>query len=86
MINTKYRKSLRDIDTNQVDRTQENTIYITESGLYKLIIMSKMEIAEKFQEWLVEDALPKLSQYGKYEVDEKTKIKLKKLNHKLSYN
>ena len=85
MIDKKYRKSLRNIDTNQeVDRTKPDTIYITESGLYKLVIKSRMKIAEQFQEWLVEDALPKLRQYGKYEVDEKTKTKLKKLNHKIS--
>jgi prophage antirepressor-like protein len=85
MIDKKYKKSLRNIDTNQeVDRTQENTVYITESGLYKLLFKSRMKIAEQFQEWLVEDALPKLRQYGKYEVDKKTKAKLKKLNHKIS--
>ena len=85
MIDKKYKKHLRDIETNQeVDRTQENTIYITESGLYKLVIKSRKKIAEQFQEWLVEDALPNLRQYGKYNVDEKTKTKLKKLNHKIS--
>jgi prophage antirepressor-like protein len=39
-----------------------------------------MKLAEQFQEWLIEQALPKLRQYGKYEVDEKTKTKLKKCN------
>ena len=85
MIDKKYKKHLRDIVTNQeVDRTKPDTIYITESGLYKLVIKSKMKIAKQFQEWLVEDALPKLRQYGKYEVDVKTQAKIKKLNHKIS--
>jgi prophage antirepressor-like protein len=85
MIDKKYRKALKNIDTKQeIDRTHQDTVYITESGLYKLVIKSKMKVAEKFQEWLVEDALPKLRQYGKYEVDTKTQTKIKKLNHKIS--
>jgi prophage antirepressor-like protein len=85
IIDKKYRKSLKNINTNQeIDKQKPDTVYITESGLYKLVIKSKMKIAEKFQEWLVEDALPKLRQYGYYQVDEKTNTKIKKLNHKIS--
>ena len=85
MIDKKYKKSLKNIDTNQeINKQKPDTIYITESGLYKLLIRSKMKIAEKFQEWLVENVLPKLRQYGKYEVDIKTKTKIKNLNHKIS--
>ena len=84
MIDKKYRKALRDIETIQeIDRTQPNTIYITENGLYKLLIKSKMKMAEKFQEWLVEDVLPKLRQHGKYELDAKTQSKIKELNKKI---
>ena len=84
MIDKKYRKHLRDIVTTQeIDRTQSDTIYITESGLYKLVIRSKMKIAEKFQEWIVEDALPKLRKYGKYELDNKIKHKIDILNNKI---
>lgn len=30
-----------------------------------------MKVAEKFQEWIVDDELPKLRQYGKYTNDNK---------------
>ena len=84
MIDKKYRKALKNIDTTQeIDRRRPDTIYITESGLYKLLIRSRMKLAEKFQEWLVDDALPKLRQYGKYTIDTKTQTKIKKLNHKI---
>ena len=43
-----------------------------------------MKLAKKFQTWLIEDALPKLRIFGYYEVDDKTKNKIKKLNHKIS--
>ena len=85
MIEKKYRKSLKNIETNQnIDTQKPDTVYITESGLYKLVIKSRMKVAQTFQEWLIEKALPQLRQYGKYEVDEKTKKKLKQLNHKIS--
>ena len=83
-IDKKYKKSLRDIiTTEEIDRTQENTIYITESGIYKLLFKSKMKLAIQFQDWLIEDALPKLRKFGFYEVDNKTKNKIKNLNHKI---
>ena len=60
-IDKKYKKSLRDIiTTEEIDRTQENTIYITESGIYNLLFKSRMKIAKQFQDWLIEDVLPKL--------------------------
>ena len=84
-VDKKYRKHIKNIKTNQeIIKQKPDTVYITESGLYKLLIRSKMKIAEKFQEWLVENVLTKLRQYGKYEVDIKTKTKIKNLNHKIS--
>ncbi len=84
-VDKKYRKHIKNIKTNQeIIKQKPDTVYITESGLYKLLIRSRMKKAEQFQTWLIEQALPKLRQYGKYEVDEKTKAKLKKLNHKIS--
>jgi len=84
MIDKKYRKQLRDIITNQeVDRTQENSIYLNEPGLYKLLIKSKMKVADMFQTWLIDQALPKLRKYGHYEDDAKKHAKIKKLNNKI---
>jgi prophage antirepressor-like protein len=84
-VDKKYRKHIKNIKTNQeIIKQKPDTVYITESGLYKLLIRSRMKNAEKFQTWLIEQALPKLRQYGKYEVDIKTKTKIKNLNHKIS--
>lgn len=83
-VDKKYRKHIKNIITNQeLIKQKPDTVYITESGLYKLLIKSRMKNAEKFQTWLIEQALPKLRQYGKYEVDKKTQTKIKKLNHKI---
>ena len=42
-----------------------------------------MKKAKKFQEWIIEEILPKLRKYGKYENDKKVKYKLDKLNEKI---
>jgi prophage antirepressor-like protein len=42
--------------------------FISEPGLYSLIMHSKMKKAEKFQDWVYEDVLPTIRKTGKYEV------------------
>ena len=60
-----------------------DTIYINEFGLYNLLFKSKMKKAVEFQYWIVNDVLPKLRKFGKYEVNKKIKLKLKNLNNKI---
>ena len=83
-VDKKYKKHIKNIKTkDDIEKQKPDTVYITESGLYKLLIKSRMKKAEKFQDWLVEEALPKLRKFGKYEVDNKIKKKLKNLNEKM---
>ncbi|AAR28816.1 bro-c [Leucania separata nucleopolyhedrovirus] len=50
---------------------QPNTVFITEAGVYALIVRSKLPAAEKFQEWLFEEVLPELRRTGKYDLRNK---------------
>lgn len=50
-------------------RTQE-TILINESGLYSLIISSKLETAKKFKKWVTSEVLPAIRKHGMYAIDE----------------
>ena len=45
---------------------------IPESDLYRLIMRSKLESAESFQDWVVEEVLPSIRKKGSYEVTPKT--------------
>ena len=45
----------------------KNTIYINESGLYSLILRSKMDKAKDFQRWVTKEVLPSIRKTGKYE-------------------
>ena len=64
-------------------KDQPNTIYINESGLYTFLFKSRMKKALEFQLWIVNEVLPNLRKYGKYEVNKKIKNKLKNLNNKI---
>lgn len=39
---------------------QPNTVFITEAGVYALIMRSKLPTAEMFREWLFEEVLPQM--------------------------
>ncbi len=60
-INKEYKNHIKNIEAIGIIKKQKpDTVYITESGLYQLLIKSRMTKAEQFQKWLIEDALPKL--------------------------
>ncbi|AAY84045.1 BRO-D [Chrysodeixis chalcites nucleopolyhedrovirus] len=47
---------------------QPNTVFISEAGVYALIMKSKLPAAEEFQRWLFEEVLPELRKTGKYSI------------------
>lgn len=50
---------------------QQNTIVVNESGLYSLIIGSKLPSAKKFKRWVTSEVLPTIRKHGAYLTDEK---------------
>ncbi|ODQ01037.1 BRO family protein [Salinivibrio sp. SS2] len=40
--------------------------YITEAGLYKLLTYDQSDASERFQDWVFEDVLPSIRQFGCY--------------------
>ena len=44
----------------------DHMIYINESGLYSIILRSKMDEAKKFQKWITKDVLPSIRKTGQY--------------------
>jgi len=76
-------KNIKRLVKDDIKIKQPDTVYINENGLYSLLIKSRMKKAINFQLWLINTALPKLREFGKYEVDKKTKIKLDNLNKKI---
>ncbi|MGK9325037.1 BRO-N domain-containing protein, partial [Melissococcus plutonius] len=47
-----------------------NMIFINESGLYSLILSSKMPNAKKFKRWVTSKVLPSIRKHGMYATDD----------------
>lgn len=62
---------------------QDHAIFINEDALYELSFKSKMKEAVDFKKWIASEVMPAIRINGKYELDEKTKNKVKLLNDKL---
>lgn len=60
------RRKIKISDGNQ----QKETILINESGLYSLILSSKLPSAKEFKRWVTSDVLPSLRRHGVYATDE----------------
>ena len=46
------------------------TIVINESGLYALILSSKLESSKRFKRWVTSEVLPQIRQNGRYELEQ----------------
>lgn len=49
---------------------QQNMTVINESGLYSLVLKSKLEGAKKFKRWVTSEVLPTIRKHGMYARDE----------------
>ena len=52
---------------------QYNMTVINESGLYSLILSSKLDSARRFKRWVTSEVLPAIRKNGRYELDSKAK-------------
>ena len=57
-------------ETFSVESNEKNTIYINESGLYSLILRSKLESAQVFKRWVTKEVLPSIRKTRKYSYDD----------------
>ena len=77
-----YQNGSRDINrhVDEEDRTKlmlsdgrqsKETIIINESGMYSLILSSKLPNAKKFKRWVTSEVLPAIHKTGVYMTDKK---------------
>ena len=71
---------LKNININFKIKQQPDSIYINESGLYSLLILSKTKKSKKFIKWITNDVLPKLRKKNIFSPDENITNLLKKIN------
>ena len=50
------------------------TIIINESGLYSLILSSKLDSARRFKRWVTSEVLPAIRKNGRYELEQQNRV------------
>ena len=66
VLKTKQNESFP-LQTGSLKGNEGNTAYINESGLYSLILHSKLEYAHIYKRWVTMDVLPSLRKTGRYD-------------------
>lgn len=66
--------------TDSLGREQETT-FIGEGNLYRLIIKSKKPEAEKFEAWVCDEVLPAIRKHGRYEAPQTSPYTLTREQH-----
>lgn len=61
---------------------EQNPVCINESGLYSLILSSKMPNAKRFKHWVTSEVLPSIRKTGSYQVTQSSSNKSKSLDVK----
>ena len=54
------------ISNDAIGRSQKFT-FITEEGVYRVLVRTRKPAAEKFQDWLCEEVLPSIRKTGQYQ-------------------
>ncbi len=81
---TSYRKTADNLRNSQRCifniQPQGDTIFINESGLYRILLRSRKKEAESFQVWVEDEVLPTIRKTGSYQVEKpKTPLELLKI-------
>jgi prophage antirepressor-like protein len=63
---------------------QKNSLFINESGLYKILLTSQKTIAKEFLEKFTLEIMPEIRKTGKYIIKDNDKKELNKLNTKIN--
>ena len=58
------------VDEMDTPGGKQKTVFINESGLYSLILSSKLPTAKRFKRWVTSEVLPTIRKHGVYAVDE----------------
>ncbi len=81
----KDRVQLKNINHSYNIKQHPQTVYLSESGMYKLILRSRLEKAQKFADWVTEDVLPSIRQYGYYKMKKSYEKDKNDLLEKINY-
>jgi prophage antirepressor-like protein len=89
-VDEEDKTQLEDINTDISIDKHPHSMYINESGLYSLIIASRLPKAKKFKKWVTSKVIPSIRKYGYYKLEKKHENEhndiMKKLNFIMKEN
>jgi prophage antirepressor-like protein len=85
IVSKENKLKLKQINISVTINKHPNTVYVSESGMYELLLSSRMEKAEKFKKWITRDILPSIRKYGYYKLKEKYDSTMEEIKNKISY-
>ncbi len=71
-MHCKYSVLLKGDESSPLTFSPRGIKIIPEKDIYRLVMRSGLEAAEKFQDWVYDEVLPSIRRTGKYDVTEKT--------------
>jgi prophage antirepressor-like protein len=86
MVDASERKYLKNINhNNNISGISSISIYLSEAGLYTLIIKSQLPAAHEFKKWITHNVLPSIRKYGYYRISKDCDSKIKSLQDEINY-
>jgi len=76
---------LEDININYKIDKHPHSIYINESGLYSLLIQSRLEKAKKFKLWITKIVLPSIRKFGYYKLKKEHESDINEIMKKINF-
>lgn len=76
---------LESINTSLKIKKHPHSIYINESGLYSLLLSSRLKKAKKFKRWITNEVLPSIRKYGYYKLKIEYEKKMDNIMNKINY-
>lgn len=76
---------LQKILTKSNTKKHPHSIYINESGLYSLMLSSRLPKAKKFKKWTTSEVIPSIRKYGYYKLKTKYENKMMNIIKKINY-
>ena len=74
---------LADINIDFKIDKHPHSIYLSESGLYSLMLTSRLKKAKKFKLWITQEVLPSIRKYGIYKIKNKYEKEHEDILHKI---
>jgi len=73
------------ININNKINKHPHSIYINESGLYSLLIQSRLEKSKKFKSWITKIVLPSIRKFGYYKLKKEHENYISEITNKINF-